>query len=573
MMLYVPKKWVYLLVMSGLLMSACNDDDDDDTDIPQLTAATASTRATSCESLSTFSFANTTITTASTVAAGVETQANQAIGEHCLITGKMYERVSSIDGKSYAIGFEMRLPTDWNGRYFYQANGGIDGSVRTALGETSGGGPLTGALLQGFAVISSDAGHSPAMPTFGYDPQARLDYGYQAVAKLTPMAKALIELAYERGPDRSYFGGCSNGGRHTLVAASRYADDYDGFLIGAPGYNLPKAALANIAGAQQYASIEGTSSSDLSESITATERTLVADAILAACDTLDGLADGMVQAREACQSAFDLDSAVTTCSGNRDGYCLTAEQKQVLATIFAGVETSNGDLVYADFPWDPGLNSSGVMFWEYNASVALDPGAVGMVFKTPPVALTDFNIANFDANAFALSADIDTLANDIEVSNTLYTESAMSFMTPPNPTDLSNVKARGAKIIAYHGTADAIFSLNDTIAWYDGLDSNHDGDASAFAQLYPVPGMGHCSGGPATDQFDLLTPLVAWVEQGETPEAVVAAVRGQGNAGGVNDEIPQSWSAERTRPLCPYPQVAQYNGSGDSESASSFACE
>src|SRR5262249_9985993 len=128
--------------------------------------------------------------------------------------------------------------------FFHQGNGGIDGSVVTATGSF-GGGPLTNALQQGFAVLSSDAGHSGSLgPAFGLDPQARLDYGYQAVGKLTPMAKQVVALAYGRGPDRSYFGGCSNGGRHTLVAAARYPEDYDGFLAGSPGFHLPLAALA-----------------------------------------------------------------------------------------------------------------------------------------------------------------------------------------------------------------------------------------------------------------------------------------------------------------------------------------
>ena len=178
---------------------------------------------------------------------------------HCQVTGKMFERVSPVDGKNYAIGFEMRLPNDWNGRFFYQANGGIDGSVVTATGAVNGGGGLDNALNMGFAVISSDAGHEAAGgPTFGIDPQARLDFGYQAAAKLTPMAKSAIQTAYGKAPDRSYFGGCSNGGRHTLVAATRMPDQYDGYLVGAPGFNLPKAAIANIAGAQIYASLAST---------------------------------------------------------------------------------------------------------------------------------------------------------------------------------------------------------------------------------------------------------------------------------------------------------------------------
>ena len=132
----------------------------------------------------------------------------------------------------------------WTGRYFYQGNGGLDGNIVPAIGSAGGDHSLGSALLQGFAVISSDAGHSGAQTlTFALEPQARLDYGYQAAQKLTPMAKALVAAGYGRGPDRSYFGGCSNGGRHTLVATSRLAAEYDGFLAGSPGYNLPKAAV------------------------------------------------------------------------------------------------------------------------------------------------------------------------------------------------------------------------------------------------------------------------------------------------------------------------------------------
>ena len=562
------------LAFSGLLLSGCSDSDDDkktsqEGDQAQLSEAVSASRAVSCESLaSDFSFANTSITGAETVAAGTETVAGQAIAEHCLISGNMFARTSDVDGRDYAVGFEMRLPTDWNGRYFYQANGGIDGSVVPALGSLPGGGALTNALHEGFAVISSDAGHSGGGPLFGYDPQARLDYGYQAVGKLTPMAKALIAATYGKAPDRSYIGGCSNGGRHTMVAANRYADDYDGYLIGAPGYNLPQAALANIAGAQLYASVSGADTTDLASAITATERGVLVNAILAQCDALDGLSDGLIEDRAACQASFDIQTHVPTCTAERDGSCLSDEQKSVLSQIHAGVQTGQGEAVYASFPWDAGLADEGVMSWEYAAPVSRDSGALGMIFKTPPV-----DLATFDGLDFVFNSDIDVLFDEIYASNELFTESGMTFMTPPNPTDMSDVKSRGAKILAYHGTSDAIFSLDDTIAWYDGLTANHGGDASDFARLYPVAGMGHCRGGPAVDQFDLLSELVAWVEKGEEPGLVVASVRGSDNVGGANASLPTDWSATRTRPLCEYPLVARYDGSGDPESAESFSCQ
>jgi feruloyl esterase len=146
-------------------------------------------------------------------------------------------------------------------------------------------------------------------------------------------------------------------------------------------------------------------------------------------------------------------------------------------------------------------------------------------------------------------------------------------MTPPNPTDLSTLKNRGAKMMIYHGTADPIFSSDDTQAYIDNLNTANGGDATNFARFYPIPGMNHCSGGPATDQFDMLSPLIAWVEQGIAPESVEARVRGPGNPAGANADVPGTWSSLRSRPLCVYPKVARYKGSGSAELASSFVCQ
>ncbi len=486
---------------------------------------------------------------------------------HCQVTGKMFQRVSAVDGKSYAIGFEMRLPNAWNGRFFYQGNGGIDGSVVPATGGVNGGAGLDNALNMGFAVISSDAGHEAAMgPNFGIDPQARLDYGYQAVAKLTPMAKSAIQTAYGKAPDRSYFGGCSNGGRHTMVAASRYADQYDGFLVGNPGFNLPKAAIANMASARIYDSL-ATKAGDLSTGFTTAERQLVSKAVLAKCDALDGATDGLVQDTGACQAAFSLERDVPTCSGERDGSCLSAAQKTGIAKIFSGPTTGNGAKIYTSFPYDAGLAGGGYGFWEFTAPLALDSGGAGLIWAAPPE-----DLATFNGPVFALTASLDTMVARVNATTALYTESGMQLMTPPNPSNLSAMKGRGAKMMLYHGTSDPIFSSDDTTAWYDALRTANSGDASNFARFYRVPGMNHCSGGPATDQFDMLTPLVNWVEKGEAPETVAANVRGAGNAAGANADLPAAWSANRSRPLCAYPKVARYNGTGDVESASSFSC-
>jgi len=561
-----------------LTLLGCGSDDPADspaaatpTALPQLGAAQAGTLSGDCTSLATQlnSLSNITISAVNTIAAGTLKIGGQDVAEHCQVTALTEARTSLIDGQSYAIRFEMRLPKAWNGRFFHQGNGGLDGNVLTATGA-SGGGPLTHALAQGFAVLSSDAGHTatPNAAAFGIDPQARLNYGYQAAAKLTPIARAIILAAYNRPADRAYFGGCSNGGRHTMVAAARMPAEYDGYLVGAPGFNLPKAAVANLYKGQRYAMVATSPATDLSTAITAAERKVVADAVLAKCDALDGATDGLVQDTDACQAAFQWERDVPTCSGStRDGTCLTAAQKTAIAPIFSGAVDGSGKAFYASFPYDPGYAGSGIPAWAFTSPSQRDAVAVAFTFKTPPD-----SPGGFDGVTFALNANIDTLLQQIVATNATYTESAMSFMTPPSPTGLSALKNRGAKMMVYHGVSDPIFSVEDTTTWYKALAAANGGDASDFARLFRVPGMGHCSGGPATDQFDAVSALVKWVEQGQAPDSLTAKARGTGNAGGGNADVPSSWAVDRTRPLCAWPKVARYKGTGSLDDASSFEC-
>lgn len=563
-----------LAILLAFLITSCGDDSDDSSDtsgLPTLTPATGATLSACEELLSTFTYANTAITAASMAD---ELDGFDDVGSHCVVTGQMNERVSAVDGNTYAMGFEMRMPTDWNGRFYYQANGGIDGSVVTAVGRNSGGGPLSTALGKGFAVISSDAGHSSPAPFWGLDPQARLDYGYNSVATLTPMAKSLIEAAYGKQPDRSYIGGCSNGGRHTMVAAARFADQYDGFLAGNPGFNLPQAAVAQLYGVQQYsaaATPNPDGDPDISTALTPDEQALISTAILAQCDELDGIGDGIVADYAACQEAFDLDLDVPTCAGDRDGTCLTAAQKTAIGNIQTGARNSSGAAIYAGFPYDPGIAGSNWVFWEFFASQNLDTGAAAFIFTTPPLDVPSFVAQT--GYQYAMNFSMDDDAPRIYDTDATYTVSPMDFMTPPNPTDLSVLRDRGAKMIVYHGIADSVFSPGDTMAWYEGLDAANGGTAEDFARLFLIPGMNHCSGGPCTDQFDMMDTLVDWVEQGVAPERVIAGARGAGNAGGENTEVPADWAPDRTRPLCPYPQIAVYDGSGDVEDAASFICQ
>jgi len=500
------------------------------------------------------------------VPAGELRVAGVPVAAHCRVIGRVRERTSPIDGQRYAIGFEMRLPLAWNGRFYYQANGGVDGNVVPATGLATTGPGSASALVQGFAVISSDAGHGAAQNgAFGLDPQARLDYGYRAVAALTPLAKAVIHSAYGREPDRSYSGGCSNGGRHTLVAAARMPDAYDGFLVGDPGTVLPRAAIANLAGGKAYAAL-ATDPADTGSAFTVAERRLVSDAVLAKCDALDGVRDGMVQDTAACQAGFDLARDVPTCSGPRDGTCLSAAQKTTIARLFAGVTTRSGATLYAAFPYDAGLATNDWSSWKFGSPSTRDAGAVAIIWQVPPA-----KPSGFDGRAFMQSTDVDELLARVQATNSTYTEAALDFMTPPHLDDFSGVRRHGGRIVMYHGTSDPIFSSAHSVAVYEGWSRGSGAPASTFARLYMVPGMNHCRGGPSADAVDLLTPLVDWVERGRAPEAVTASVRGPGDAAGANADLPPSWSASRTRLLCPWPRAAHYVG-GDVESAASFVC-
>jgi feruloyl esterase len=390
------------------------------------------------------------------------------------------------------------------------------------------------------------------------------------------MAKRLIKTYYGKRPDTSYIVGSSNGGRHVMVAASRYAHQYDGFLASNPGFNLPKAAVAQLWGVQQYATIsdydDNTGRPDIYTSFSTEDTALVADAILEKCDILDGVADDWVGDPLGCQELFNINEDIPTCQDPDDTGCLTYGQKSVLTRVHAGALNSVGEVLYSNFIWDPGILSSGWRTWKFkNSTTNRDPVAVGYIFTTPPhyplvldeygTSLLDYAL-NWDGTGF----DMDRDASKIYDTDDCYTESAMSFMTPPDLMMRKLFTKRG-KLIVVHGASDPVFSVADTVSWYDTLRARYRKRTKRFARLFIVPGMGHTRGGPACDQYDLVDALVQWVEKGIKPNAITAKARGAENS-----EVPLSWDPERTRPLCAYPTVPVYNGSGDVENASNWSC-
>ena len=503
---------------------------------------------------------------------------------HCLVRGLINERTGS-DGRKYAIGFEMRLPDVWNRRFLHQVNGGNDGKVVPALGTLQV--YPTSALQRGFAVVSSDSGHSDEDPAnnaaglakgnvFGLDAQARRDYGYSADDAVYTVARTLIDQRYGRAAARSYMAECSNGGRHALVAATRYADRYDGILAGAPGLNLPKAAVQHAWDIQSWQMADA----DIRKAFSPADMTLVANKVLERCDALDGLADGIVGNLKACQAAFRLPDL--QCSGAKTDSCLSAQQVTALGRAFAGPRNSKGDMLYSDWSYDVGVGSGNWRFWKLESTIppwgnmpviaTMGAGSLSYIFTTPPTRTAGNSAALLQ---YLSGFNFDTDAPRIFATGGGYTESAMAFMAPPDVDDpkLAAFRARQGKLIVYHGNSDPVFSINDTQRWFGRLMTNVQnsagspagGDSSDFARLYGVPGMAHCVGGPATHQFDPLGALVDWVEQGKAPAALQASVNP------ANKELPAAWSRTRSRPLCPWPQVARYVG-GDAESAASFRC-
>lgn len=517
--------------------------------------------------------------------------ASATLPEHCEIIGVIDQRTGPVDGQAYAIKFHLRMPTDWNNRFFYSGGGGTDGNLGNANAPQ---------IQQGYAVVSTDSGHDNAANTsvvagsfqFGFDSQARSDYGYNGPAQVTQTAKTIIKKFYRRSPSYSYFAGCSEGGREGLMLSQRYPDFFDGIVAGNPGMDLPKAAVAEAWDSQAFARAARATTPfgnpDLASSFTDAELTAVANGILAACDAKDGLADGMVFNPFACH----FDPATLGPGGTGE---LSEAQVVALKTVFGGAKNSSGKSLYAGWVWDPGVAAFGWRQWKIGPiapgfplpgnsaiNVTLGGGALPFIFTTPPNSMTGGTdlaagativtanplgvpgATNF-ADAFVpwvLSFNMDSDAPKIFARSGVYRESAMDFMGTSS-TNYRKFSNHGGKLIVYTGQADPVFSTKYHLDWYHALIARNGGlhGTQRFARLFMVPGMNHCGGGPATSQFDAFAAVVDWVEQGKAPDSI------EGTA-----PANTPWPG-RTRPLCAYPKQARYLGAGSIEDAANFRCE
>jgi len=497
----------------------------------------------------------------------------QSLQPFCLVTGQQLHPRIGIDGKPYSLKFELHLPNEWRGRFAYQFNAGNDGHLVPALGNITGLTPEQYAINRGFAVLSSNGGHDAESVSvaglngsalFGRDPQARQDYGYDAVRKLYPVARSIIQTYYSAPIRYSYGIGSGNGGRMAMVAATRFPHMFNGLLIGAPGLNLPKSAL-------QYAWDAQTLHQLQPEVLTQQDLMMFANSLLKQCDGLDGMNDDLIFASKQCQKVFK--PTEITCKGEFDHYCLAPKKVAAIMRMQQGPKNIQGQALYSDWVYDIGMRSanwqkwkiqSNVNVWQFKpASSVLGAASLANIFMTPPVHTGSSPSA---LTSFLLNFDFDKDAPKIFARNAQFSESSMAFMAPPNVTNpkLQAFKRYGGKMIIFHGNSDPVFSVNNTIRWYNYLNFNQRGYAGKFVRLYRVPGMVHGAGGPALDQFDMLQPLMIWVEGKQAPKAIIATSR-------LNNQEITSRMRGLKRPLCPYPNTAIYR-QGDVHLAGSFSC-
>jgi feruloyl esterase len=438
----------------------------------------------------------TTITAAALVAAAAGHPAHCRVDGHAASPGN-------------TVNFRLGLPSDWNGKFYFEGVGGLGGTI----------GPLTKGLARGYASASTDTGHEASDPTWGANRAKEIDYGHRGTHVTAVAARALTASFYGRLPAHAYFNGCSNGGRQAMMEVQRYPADFDGVIAGDPATGTPMQVGRAVFFQQLLAKPE--------HYLPVEKIELLSRATLSACDSKDGLADGLISDPRAC----DFDPASLVCTGPDTASCLTPAQVTSVKTIYAGVKDASGQYYAPAFPKGHEGGPTGWRGW--------------ITGNEPPVLQADGSLAFTGArvpSGFGLA-------------------DAKEEILSPMDTDLRPFRKAGGKLIVYHGWADPGISALGTLDYIERMTRAVGGQAAAdaFTRTYFVPGMHHCAGGPGVDQFDMLTVLERWVEQGEAPRHVVASRVEQGKT-------------VRSRPLCPHPSVAVYSGSGSIDDAASFVC-
>lgn len=410
----------------------------------------------------------------------------------------------------------MPVSAEWNGKFQAVGNGGWAGSITYPA--------MAQALRDGYATASNDTGHKGGDPMFGLGhPEKLVDFAYRANHEMTVQSKAIIDKYYGHASRMNYWNGCSTGGRQGLMEAQKFPADFDAVIAGAPAnwqthlhawdMNVATTALKNPGMFMTRGKLE-----------------TLHNAVMEQCDKLDGIKDGLLNDPRKCK----FDPSVLLCKGPDSDSCLTQEQVEGAKLVYAPARKKDGEFIF------PGKEPGSELVW-----TQLNP------VKAPiPLILGTFQVATYqDANWDWHNYDLD---RDVAAADE-------KFGYVNVPFDLSAFKGRGGKLLLYHGWDDTAISPENTINYYESVLRKMGPKQESWMRLYMIPGMNHCQGGVGTDQFNKMAVIERWREAGQAPEQIVAA-HVSGN------------TIDMTRPLCPYPQVAAYKGTGSVYDAANFSC-
>jgi feruloyl esterase len=438
------------------------------------------------------------------------------------------------------IGFDIRMPTVWNGKMYFGGNGGFAGHIRYNI-------PV--GLSRNYATVSTDTGHQTTSDLDILDAswalndrQAEIDFGFRAVHLTAVLAKTIISTYYGAAAKYSYFDGCSTGGGQSLREAQMFPEDFDGYVAGSPVLDF-RGALLTLN--WKMKAIEATPDSDI---ISLDNLTLLGNAVLAACDAIDGLKDGLIADPRKCH----FDPAALVCKNGNQTNCLTNDQVRAFQLIYQGPRTSWGAQLF------PGLVRGG----EVPDGLGQGDGWDGMI-NTPGSPSAEFILQDEFLRYLAFPVDNPNYVwSSFNFDTDWHKTDFMASILDATSPDLSNFHKLGRKLLMYHGWSDETVSPLRTLEYFNDvqnrLGSKQTNDS---IRLFMAPGMFHCNyGGPGPNTFDYLSALEQWVEKGVAPEQMLAT------------HFDLNGNPDRTRPLCAYPKVAQYNGSGSIDDASNFSC-
>jgi feruloyl esterase len=425
---------------------------------------------------------------------------------------------------------QVNLPAAWNGRYYMVGNGGPAGQHPDTQAAAR-----AQALAHGFAVGATDTGHDGREEpgyTFGVDRQKAIDYAYRAVHVTAVAAKTIAEAYYAQPVRYAYWNSCSNGGRQGMLAAQRYPDDFDGIIANAPWVDQTGFAIGAIWNQQAVADA----------GLTAGKLGVLSTAVLDKCDAIDGLRDGLIDDPRQCD--IDVADDVPVCTaGLDDDSCLTPAQASAVQRIYDGPRDSAGRQLMSGFM--PGSESA----W------------LGLVVPATPDAVpADFNLAQGIIQYMVLQPPRpDWDYRDFDFDRDPQLLDRWSRLADAGDINLRDFRAGGGKLIMTYGWSDQVLQPMMGVDYYEQTVTANGPDGEDFMRLFMLPGMTHCAGGPGPDQHDPVTAIVDWVETGKAPDRMIASKIENGEV-------------TRSRPLCPYPQVARYDGAGDMDDAASFSC-